>query len=193
MRRLVLVSLLAVTAIGAATTSVARAAESFAVDTVHSGIHFRVKHLGAGFTWGRFNQFSGTITLDEQNPGASSVTIEIKTESVDTNSPDRDKHLRNPDFFDAKTFPVATFKSTDVSKKGDVFTVKGTLELHGVKKPHTLELTRVGTGKNREGKALVGFSGKTTIKRSEFNMNYGLPAAVGDEVELFIDVEAVQK
>lgn len=177
----------------AGASTLASAADTYEIDLGHSGINFRVMHLGVAYTWGRFNDFSGTIMIDEENPAKSSVELTIKMDSVDTNQGDRDKHLRSPDFFDAKTFPVATFKSSSVSKKDDVYTVEGTLDLHGQKKPVTLELTRVGSGKHpRSGADITGFAGTYTLKRSDFGMTYGI-GGIGDEVELFIDIEAAKK
>ena len=177
----------------AGASTLASAADTYEIDLGHSGINFRVQHLGVAYTWGRFNDFSGTITIDEENPAKSSVELTIKADSVDTNQGDRDTHLRSPDFFDSKTFPVATFKSSSVSKEGDVYTVSGTLDLHGQKKPVTLELTRVGSGKHpRSGADITGFSGTYTLKRSDFGMTYGI-GGIGDEVELFIDIEAAKK
>ena len=177
----------------AGASTLASAADTYQIDLAHSAINFRVQHLGVAYTWGRFNDFSGTIMIDEENPSKSSVELTIKTESVDSNSADRDKHLRNPDFFDAKTFPVVTFKSDSVSKEGDLYTVTGKLKIHGVEKPVTLELTRVGAGKDPWGGFRTGFSGTHTLDRTEYNISYGSGGAVGDDVQLFIDIEAIKK
>ncbi|GAB4373262.1 MAG: YceI family protein [Acidobacteriota bacterium] len=169
------------------------AAESYKVDPVHSTIAFRVEHLGVSYAWGRFNAIDGKAVIDEENPAASSVTLEVRIDSIDTNSEKRDKHLMSPDFFDAKTFPVARFTSTKVTRKGDTWQVTGTLELHGVKKTLTIPFERVGSGKDPWGGFRTGFSGRTTIKRSEFNISWGLNGAVGDEVELFLDFELIRE
>jgi polyisoprenoid-binding protein YceI len=171
----------------------AQAADTYEVDPVHSGINFRVQHLGVAYTWGRFNEFSGSVVIDEANPAKSSVELVIDTSSVDTNSAKRDEHLRNPDFFDTKTFPKATFKSSSVSVKGDEYTVEGTLDLHGVEKPVTLVLTRVGSGEFPRFGYRTGFSGTYSFKRSDYGISYGVDGPVGDEVELFIDVELVRQ
>lgn len=168
------------------------AAETYTVDSSHTSILFRVEHFGVSYVWGRFGTVSGKAVIDEQNPAASSVEIEIPVDSIDTNEEKRDKHLKSPDFFDAKTFPTVRFKSRSVERKGDSWIVTGTLEMHGVKKTITLPLERVGSGKDPWGGFRTGFSGKTTIRRSDFNVKYGLNGPIGDEVELYLDVELVR-
>ena len=178
---------------GLATAGSAVAAENYEIDPVHSTIAFRIQHLGVAYTWGRFGAISGTALIDEENPAASTVQVEVKTASIDTGDEKRDKHLRSPDFFDAKTFPVARFSSTSVRRKGDVYEVTGTFELHGVRKTITLSLERVGSGKDPWGGYRTGFSGRTTIRRSDFNMKWGLGGPVGDDVELFFDLELIRQ
>ena len=93
---------------------VASGAESkvptWTVDTVHSCAMFRVRHMGAGFFWGRFNDVSGTIDLDPASWKSLSMDIVIDVASVDSGHPGLDKHLVSPDFFDSKEFPKITFK-----------------------------------------------------------------------------------
>src|SRR5579871_2573279 len=93
-------------------------AATYKVDKVHSAAIFRVQHMGAGNTYGRFNDFGGTLVVDDDG-AKSSLEVEIKVDSVDTNAPDRDKHLKTPDFFNEKEFPKITFKSKEVKKAGD--------------------------------------------------------------------------
>ena len=81
-------------------------AQSYTVDKFHSSANFRVKYMGVSYTYGRFDEIAGKLVVDDADPSKSSVEIELKVESVDTNAPDRDKHLRSPDFFNAKEFPT---------------------------------------------------------------------------------------
>jgi polyisoprenoid-binding protein YceI len=114
---------------------------TYRIDPVHSFIIFRVKHLNTGFAYGRFNSFSGTIVVDEKNPANSSIELEIDANSVDTGNSQRDDHLRNPDFFNARQFPKITFKSTRVRKINDTTVeVQGDLTMRGVTRP----ITRAG-------------------------------------------------
>ena len=127
----------------------AHAADSYTVDPVHTAALFKVKHVGVSYTYGRFNDVSGTVVFDAANPAASKVDITIQAGSVDTHSEKRDAHLANPDFFDAKQFPVLKFVSTAFKKVDDsTFDVTGDFILHGVTKPITIKAVKVGEGKN---------------------------------------------
>lgn len=174
-------------------TQLADAADLYQIDAAHSMIIFRAKHMGVSYNYGRFNEFTGKLMLDESDTSKSMVEFEVKTESVDTANEKRDQHLRSPDFFNAKQFPVITFKSTKVKRvDDDKLEVTGDLELHGMKKSITVEVEITGKGKGRQGESLIGFESTFTIKRSEFGMNYGM-GAVSDDIRLTVSVEAVQK
>src|SRR2546423_462462 len=91
----------------------ALSADDYTIDTAHSGVSFKISHLGLSWIQGRFNEFAGTFTLDEQDAtGAKTAfSLTIKADSIDTNNPKRDSHLRSQDFLNAKQFPGITFKS----------------------------------------------------------------------------------
>ena len=168
---------------------------AYEVDTAHSMILFRAKHNGVAYNYGRFNEFTGAITMDETDASKSTVEFEVKAASVDTGNEKRDQHLRSSDFFSAKQFPVITFKSTKVSAKegeGEVLAVTGDLELHGVKKSITVDVEITGRAQGRQGESLIGFESIFTIKRSEFGMTYGL-GPISDEIRLIVSIEAQGK
>ena len=170
------------------------AADTYEIDTAHSMVIFRAKHNGITYNYGRFNAFTGEITMDA-DVSKNMVEFEVKTASVDTGNEKRDQHLRSPDFFSAKQFPVITFKSTKVEmKKGkdDVLAVTGDLELLGVKKSITVDVEITGRGKGRQGEALIGFQSVFTINRSEFGMTYGA-GSVSDDIQLTVSIEAQQR
>ena len=171
------------------------AADMYEIDTAHSMILFRAKHKGVSYNYGRFNAFTGKITMDETDVSKSTIEFEVKTESVDTANKKRDQHLRSPDFFSAKQFPVITFTSTKVKKKEseeDMLEVTGDLELLGVKKSITVDVEITGKSKGRDGESLIGFESIFTIKRSEFGMTYGV-GNVSDDVRLIVTIEAQRK
>ena len=173
----------------------ADAADTYEIDTAHSMILFRAKHKGISYNYGRFNEFTGKIMVDETDTSKSMVEFEVKTASVDTANNKRDQHLRSPDFFSAKQFPVITFKSTKVSMKEgkeDMLKVTGDLELLGVKKSITVDVAITGKGKGQQGESVIGFESVFTINRSEFGMTYGA-AAVSDDIRLIVTIEAMQK
>jgi polyisoprenoid-binding protein YceI len=171
-----------------ASTPASAAATTYSIDPVHSYLIFRVKHMDAGYAYGRFNTFSGTITLDEAAPASCAVKMEVDVGSVDTGVENRDKHLKSPDFFNAAQFPKMTFESTAVKKAGDDYEVTGNLTLHGVTKPVTVKMTKTGQGSMR-GKTIVGFEGTLEIKRTDFGVGKP-PPGLADEVKMTISVEA---
>ena len=176
----------------AAPTPTSRA-EKFTLDPVHSFALFKIKHLGIGYSWGRINNPTGTIEVDEADPSKSSVSVELKAENVDTANGPRDQHLKGPDFFNSKQHPTITFKSKSVKKAGDAkVDVVGDFTLLGVTKEITVSMTRTGGGKHPMGGTAVGFEGTVTVKRSDYGMKFSLDN-IGDEVQIFLAFEAIHK
>jgi len=168
-------------------------AESYTIDPNHTSIYFAINHLGFTTVYGRFDTFSGKITIDwQKGTGAADVTVDAA--SVDTNVAKRDDHQRSPDFLNAVEFPQITFESTalQVGEGGTTGTVEGRLTVNGVTRPVSLEVSHIHCGTNPlNQKATCGFDATTRLMRSEFGVNYGLPA-LGDEVRLMFGVEATK-
>ncbi len=162
-------------------------ADDSKVDAVHSSVSFKVGHLGISWIHGRFNQISGDFTVDGDK---SSFALMIKADSVDTGNPKRDGHLKSPDFFNVKQFPLITFKSTSVKKADDGYEVTGDLTLHGKTNPITMKLTGGKTAKIFGER--IGFSTILSLKRTEYGMTRMVPAA-GDEVRIDISLEGIKK
>lgn len=172
--------------------TVAEAADTYTVDPVHSSISFMISHVGISNIHGRFNDFSGKITIDQADPAKSSFALSIPMESIDTNNVKRDEHLRAPDYFNAKQFPTMTFQSTKVKAVDGGYEVTGDLTLHGVTKPVSFILK--GGDKVVEfpkGTKRIGLVSTLSIRRSDFGVN-AEPKALGDEVPIFIGIEAAQ-
>lgn len=164
----------------------------YTIDAGHSAVNFRVKHLGVSHAHGRFNKMSGKLVFDPAKPEASSIQIEIQADSVDSNNEGRDKHLRNSDFFNAKQFPIISFKSTGVRKtSGNKYEITGDMTLRGTTKKVTAQADHVGEGKDPWGGFRTGFDVSFVIKRSEFGINY-MPEGLGDEVFVQMGVEATR-
>ena len=169
------------------------AADTYGIDHDHSNFLFKINHLGVSNTIGRFDEFSGTFSLDTKEPGKSALSLTIQTASVDSNVKKRDDHLRSPDFFDATTFPTMTFVGTTFKKVSDtVFEVTGNFTLHGVTRPLTLTVTKVGEGTDPWGGFRQGWSSSFTIKRSDYGMNF-MPGGIGDEVTVMVEIEGIKK
>ena len=170
----------------------ANAADSFKLDPVHSFVLFSVQHLGVANTYGRFNDISGAVVFDKDNPSRSSVEVSVPVESLDTNNAKRDQSLKSPDYFNAKQFPTMTFKSTKVEGNGDTLKVSGDLTIRGVPRPLTVDFKKGGEGKGVFGEMRGGGETRFTIKRSDFGMNFQL-GEVGNEVTIILSLEGVKK
>lgn len=175
-------------------------ASDWVIDTSHSEVGFKVRHMMVSNVKGRFKNFSGKISYDEKNPKAATVEAEIDLKSVDTGNERRDKHLIDPDFFDTAKFPKMTFKSTKVkvkNKKKGKLEVWGNLSLHGKTKLVKLEVELTPARKGMGGRVIRGASAETEIKRSDFGLTYNsvLEAggvAIGDEVDIELEIELQQ-
>ncbi len=173
-------------------SSKAFAAETYIVDPTHSSVFFRIKHLNVSYFLGRFNTVSGKFVLDADRPSNSSIEVTVKTDSIDTNSADRDKHMKGPQFFNVQKFPEMTFKSTKITKSGDhAYKVEGEFTLLGKTLPLTVQIEHVGEGRTFMGQR-SGFFTTFTIKRSDFGMNAML-GGLGDEIYLTLGIEGVKK
>ena len=169
----------------------ALAQSNFKVDPVHSFILFKVNHLGVSNAWGRFNDPQGTVVWDESDPSKGRVEVTVQTAKIDTANQKRDQHLKSPDFFNAAQFPTLSFKSNSVAKKGDnEFEVSGDLTVHGVTKPITVTVKKVGEADTQMGHR-AGWETTFTVKRSDFGMNF-MPGGIGDDVEIHVGIEAVK-
>lgn len=170
-------------------------AATYAIDPVHSSVLFRASHMGISHTWGRFDKLGGTLVYDEKDPAACTVRLEVEAGSVNTGDEGRDGHLSNNDFFNAKQFPKITFASTKVSAAGEgKLKVVGDLELLGVKKPLTLEITKVGEGDFPFDQShRIGFDTSFTIDRTEFGMKYATKPGTPDPVLLMVSLEGIRK
>jgi polyisoprenoid-binding protein YceI len=172
----------------------ARAGDNYQVDPVHSSVVFRVKHMGVGYSYGRFNDIGGTFAFDDKDPAATSFDIQLKADSVDTANAKRDTHLKSPDFLNAKEFPTITFKSKEVRPNKDGgYEVTGDLTLRGVTKTITVRMHHVGSGKDPFGGGTrTGFEGNFTVKRKDFGINF-MPDALGDDIWILVGFEGVKK
>jgi polyisoprenoid-binding protein YceI len=167
------------------------AAETLKFDPEHSYILWKIEHLVFSTQTGKWF-VNGTVTLDKEKPENSQVKATITLADIVTGIPELDKHLKGKLFFDVAKYPIATF----VSDKVDVLNkatakVQGILDLHGISKPVTLDVTLNKIGKNPiTEKMTAGFTATTTIKRSDFGIKALLPNHLSDEVKIEINVEA---
>ncbi len=172
--------------------TLARASDTYTVDPVHSSISFMISHAGISNIHGRFNAFSGKITIDSADPSKSSFALSIPIESIDTNNVKRDEHLRAPDYFNVKQFPTMSFQSTKVNAVDGGYKVTGDLTLHGVTK--SVSFTLEGGNKVVEfpkGTKRIGLVSTFSIRRSDFGVD-AEPKGLGDEIPIMIGIEAAR-
>ena len=172
------------------------ATRTYKIDKAHSEVVFQIRHLVTKVR-GRFDDFVGSIQLNEERPELSSVEFTIKAASIDTNEKDRDTHLRSADFFDVEKFPTITFKSKKIIKKSnESYDVTGDLSIHGVTKEIVLPVTHLGKAKDPWGMERVGFEAEITLNRKDYGLMWNAPLEfggflVGDDVKASLSVQAV--
>jgi polyisoprenoid-binding protein YceI len=179
-----------------ATLDAVKAAQTYAIDKMHSEVAFQVRHLLTKVR-GRFTEFAGTVLLDQEHPEQSSASLTIDASSVDTGTADRDTHLRSDDFFAVVTHPTLTFTSSRVVKTGDdTYDVVGTLTIRGVAKEITMPVAYLGTARDPWGTVRAGFETSITLNRKDFGLTWNVALEtggflVGDEVRISLSIQAV--
>lgn len=171
---------------------------TWTIDPTHTNVGFAVKHLMISTVRGRFASFTGTISLDEQNPANSRVTASIDAGSIDTRAEQRDAHLRSADFFDADNHPTLEFVSTRIegNVNGD-FRIIGNLTIRGVTREIVLNAKFDGAIKDPWGNDRKAFSATGKINREAYGLVWnqiletgGL--TVGNDVKIEIESEFVK-
>ena len=151
------------------------------LDTAHSNLEFSVKHMMISTVKGQFKKFNIALESVSDDFSKATVNAEINTDSIETNEPNRDGHLKSPDFFDAPSFPTATFKSTSIEKVDNEggLKVHGDITIKGITKPITVEVEFNGTGIDPYGNEKAGFEFKTSINRTDFGLIWNAPLQSG--------------
>ena len=167
-------------------------AADYDIDPGHSFIEFRIQHLGYSWMHGRFNSIKGALSYDADSPNDSHIELDIDPASVDTNHAERDKHIRGEDFLDVDKFPNAGFKSTAFSANDQGGTLQGQLTVHGVTKDISIDVTKIGEGKDPWGGYRAGFEGSFEMTRSDFDMAYNLGPA-SETMQFQLTIEAIRK
>ncbi|WP_413290777.1 YceI family protein [Bdellovibrio sp. HCB337] len=169
---------------------------TYKIDVAHSKVGFEVSHLVVATVEGKFSDFEGTFVIDPKLD-KSTIDVNIKSTSVNTDNKDRDDHLRSPDFFDSKKYEKLTFKSKKITGTPENLKVSGDLTIRGVTKPVTLDAKYTGSVKDPWGNERVAFRASTKINRKDFGLSWHkaveVGPVVGDEVTLDLRVEAIKE
>ncbi len=171
----------------------------FAIDPSHTDVRFAVRHMMIATVRGSFPEVQGMVRLNEANPSASSVSVNVNIASVNTRDAQRDAHLRSADFFDADRFPEMTFRSRRLDGTPDrPFTLVGDLTIRGVTREIALDVVPEGRAIDPWGNERFGFSAAGSISRADFGLTWNKlletgGVAVGDEVKISLDVELIKQ
>jgi polyisoprenoid-binding protein YceI len=168
------------------------------IDASHSGINFSIRHMVVSKVRGRFAKYTGTVKLDDGDLTRSIVDATIDVSSIDTGTPQRDAHLRSPDFFDVEKFPQLRFRSKRIEKLADDrYRLIGELTIRDVTQEVSLDVEYGGRAKDPWGNERVGFIATGALDRTDFGLGWNqlLEAGgvlVGDRVDIELDVQAVK-
>jgi len=171
---------------------------TWSVDPAHSKVGFAVKHMGIATVRGEFTDFEGTIEMGEDLSAAKAYGT-VKVQSVDTNEPQRDAHLRSPDFFDAEQYPELRFESTSIEALDDEeFRITGNLTLHGITNEVVLHADFQGTDTDPWGNERIGLEITGQLARGDYDMKFNQALGSGnmlvsDKVKLALDISAVKQ
>lgn len=169
------------------------------IDLGHSHIQFSARHMMISKVRGEFAKFNGTLNLNEENPAATSVDIQIEAASINTRDAQRDGHLKSPDFLNADAYPYLTFKSAKVNVVDSHHAkLTGDLTIRDVTRPVILEVEYNGHSKSPWGTVSYGFSANTKINRKDWGLAWNAPletggVLVGEEVTIDIELELVKQ
>jgi polyisoprenoid-binding protein YceI len=175
------------------------AKSTWAIDPTHSEIGFKVKHMMFTNVSGKFNSVEANIENDDDNFETSKISFSAEVHSVDTNSQDRDNHLKSADFFDVDNFPKLSFVSTGIHKINDSeYKVSGDLTIKDVTKNITLTTEYSGAMKDPWGNTKVGLSINGNINRKDFGLTWNSAletggVLVGEDVKLIAEIQFIKQ
>lgn len=170
-------------------------AGTWTIDTTHSEVSFAVRHMGLFKVRGGFATFQGSITVDPEIE-KSSAYVEVDMASINTREPNRDGHLRSPDFFDVEKYPTMTFQGSGVRLDGETIVLVGDLTVRDVTRPFELSVEPTGVLRDLMGKQRAGFVARGTLRRGDFGITFNMPlegtgVMIGDKVEVNIEIQVV--
>jgi polyisoprenoid-binding protein YceI len=173
------------------------AAGEWAIDRSHSSVEFSVRHLMVAKVRGHFAHFAGTIRVAEA-PQESQVEVTVDAASLDTGDPQRDEHLRSPDFLDVERYPTLTFRSARLEGAGRQFRLHGELTIRGATRPVAVDVEYLGVVVDPWGRQRAVFSAATEIDREDFGLTWNAAletggVLVGRNVRIEAEVEAVRQ
>ena len=174
------------------------ATKTWTLDTAHSEVHFKVRHLVISTVSGYFSEFSGNAATPEDTFQGGQIILNIATASVNTNNQQRDSHLKGPDFFDAGQFPNITIKTTSIKQvSDDEYTIVADFTMRGITKSVEFKGEYGGQATDGYGNQKVGFEITGKIDRKDFGLSWNAVLETGgftvsDEVKLIGNLQFIQ-
>ena len=167
-------------------------AGNYNVDTTHSNVGFKIKHMMISNVKGQFDKFSSTFEYDEKTKQVLSLSAKIDASSINTAQAKRDGHLKSADFFDVEKYPTITFKLAKIENDK----AYGELNMHGVTKNIVLDFENNGMGKDPYGNTRVGLSLSGKLNRKDFGLVYNSAletggVLIGETVKLDIEIQGI--
>jgi polyisoprenoid-binding protein YceI len=169
------------------------------IDTTHSEIQFKVKHLMISTVTGSFKNFNLTVeTSNEDFNSVKMIEFTADVNSIDTNNTQRDEHLKSADFFDAGNFNQILFVGNKYESNGDEATVSGDLTIKGVTKPVTLNVEFGGIVVDPYGQTKAGFTVSGKISRKEFGLTWSAVTEAGsivvsDDIKIQAEIQVIEQ
>jgi polyisoprenoid-binding protein YceI len=175
-------------------TTATLASTKWGIDTTHTEVQFKVKHLVISTVTGSFKKFSGSVVSEDEDFDGAEVNFSLDVDSIDTNQADRDTHLKSADFFAAAEYPTVDFQGNLKKKSGNHFDLEGSLTLRGTKKTVVLDVEFGGIMVDPWGNTKAGFEISGKINRRDFGLNWNAVTEAGgivvsEEVKLHINAE----
>jgi len=167
------------------------------IDTGHSEIQFKVKHLAISNVAGTFKVFSGGMLTKNEDFDGAVVNCIIDVSSLDTNNTQRDGHLKSEGFFNPQKFPEITFEG-QLKKKNDDYELAGDLTIRETTKHIVMEAELTGTGKGRFNDTRAGFEITGKITRKDFGLTWNILTeagglVIGEDIKLHFDIELIKE
>lgn len=160
----------------------------------HAFVQFKISHLGYSYILGTFENFEGEFSYDPENLEASSVSMEVEINSLNSSHAERDKHILSDDFLHASEYPQASFESTAFEPSGDdQGKLTGELTLHGVTQEITMDVSRIGGGEDPWGNYRQGFEGSTVLELADYDIDMSQFPEVMHELELYVVLEGIRQ
>jgi polyisoprenoid-binding protein YceI len=171
----------------------------WAIDTMHSEVHFKIKHLVISTVTGSFKNFSGNVSFNGEDLESADIAFTLDVNSIDTNQAQRDGHLKSADFFDVANYPEIQFTSGSLKKvKGDLYRLTGNLTMRDVTKTVELDAEYGGSAKDGYGNTKMGFEVSGAIHRKDFGLNWNAALeagglTLGEDVKLMANIQLVKQ